>query len=329
MGLSACPAGTLRLPIAASTLAKLPTPSTPHPLRLSRRRGGERVAIGVLRLCAFLTVATTAVIVGVLVTDAIRFFRVVGVVEFLTGTEWTALFTNPKFGVLPLLSGTVLVAAGAMVIALPLGVATAIYLSEYAPRRVRTVLKPTLELLAGIPTVVFGYFALNFVTPHILRPIFGDDTPVFNAAAAAIVVGLMTLPTISSLTEDAFSAVPDSLREAAYGLGAGKRIVALRVIVPAALSGIGAALLLGISRAVGETMAVAIAAGATPNLTWNPLESIQTMTGFIAQVGSGEAPTGSVEYKAIFAVGFTLFIVTLAFNIVSQRVVRRYRQVYQ
>ncbi len=283
----------------------------------------------VLRLCATATVGTTVAIVAVLLADALRFFRAVSVVDFLTGTVWTALFHNPEFGVLPLLSGTVLVAVGALLVATPLGIASAVYLSEYAPRKVRAVVKPTLELLAGIPTVVYGYFALNFVTPHVLRPIFGDDVPVFNAASAAIVVGLMTLPTISSLTEDAFSAVPSSLREGAFGLGAERHTVAFRIVVPAALSGIGSAVLLGVSRAVGETMAVAIAAGSTPTLTLNPLQSIQTMTGFIAQVGSGDAPTGSIEYKSIFAVGLMLFAVTFAFNTLSRSLVRRHRQVYQ
>ncbi|MBI2169316.1 MAG: phosphate ABC transporter permease subunit PstC, partial [Actinobacteria bacterium] len=232
------------------------------------------------------------------------------------------------FGVLPLLAGTALITAGAILVGLPLGLATAVYLSEYATRRVRAVLKPVLEVLAGIPTVVFGYFALNLVTPTILRPVFGDSVFIFNAASGGIVVGLMVLPTITSLSEDAMAAVPRSLRAAAYALGARRRTVALRVVIPAALSGIASATILGIARAVGETMAVTIAAGATPNLTWNPLESIQTMTAFIAQVASGDAPTGSVEYQAIFAVGLALFVITLALNSVSHRLVRRYRQAY-
>lgn len=300
-----------------------------HPFARRRVRWGEMAAVFAVRMCALATVATTIAIIGVLTIDAIRFFQDVSIISFLTGTKWSALFSNPEFGVLPLLAGSGMIALGSMFIALPLGLASAIYLSEYAPRRVRAVIKPVLELLAGIPTVVFGYFALEFVTPHVLRPIFGDEVFIFNAASGAIVVGLMVLPMIASLSEDALAAVPVSLREAAYGLGAGKRVVALRVVVPAALSGIGSAVLLGIARAIGETMAVAIAAGSTPVLTWNPLKSIQTMTAFISQVAGGDAPTGSIEYKSIFAVGLTLFAVTLAFNMVSQRIVRRYRQVYQ
>ena len=309
--------------------ATLPREPRVEPLRRRRRRPGEFIVGWVLRLCALVTVATTAAIVFALLRDALAFFGEVSIVTFLTGTEWSALFADAEFGVLPLLSGSAQIAAGSVLVALPLGLASAVYLSEYAPRRVRQVLKPALEILAGIPTVVFGYFALNFVTPHLLKPIFGSSLFIYNAASAAIVVGLMVLPTITSLSEDAMSAVPRSLREAAYGLGARKRTVAGRVVVPAALSGIASATILGISRAVGETMAVTIAAGATPNLTLDPRESIQTMTAFIAQVAQGDAPTGSVEYKAIFAVGLTLFLITFALNALSIRLVRRFRQVYQ
>ena len=302
--------------------------STAHPLARRRSIAGERIVVWLLRLAALVTMATTAAIIVALLRDALAFFGDVSVVDFFTGTEWTALFSHGKFGVLPLAAGTGLVTVGAILVALPLGLATAVFLSEYAPRRVRAVLKPLLEVLAGIPTVVFGYFAVTFVTPQLLKPLFGNDVFVFNAASAAIVVGIMVLPTITSLSEDAMPAVPASLREAAYGLGARKRTVALRVVVPSALSGIAAATILGISRVIGETMAVAIAAGSTPNLTWDPRQSIQTMTAFIAQVASGDAPRGSIEYESIFAVGLTLFAVTFALNSISQRVVRRFRQVY-
>src|SRR5690606_17464143 len=229
------------------------------------------------------------------------------------------------FGVLPLLAGSFLVAIGAAVIALPVGLASAIYLSEYAPPRVRAILKPALEILAGVPTVVFGYFALTFVTP-LLREIW-PQTNIFNAASASIVVGIMIIPLVASLSEDAMSAVPRSLREGAYALGATKFEVATRTVVPAALSGIIASFILAISRAIGETMAVVIAAGNTPNLTINPLESIQTMTAYIVQISLGEAPVGSIEYRTLFAVGLTLFIVTLLMNVLSIFVLRRFREV--
>jgi len=221
-------------------------------------------------------------------------------------------------------------AAGALVVGLPLGLATAIYLSEYAGTRVRAVVKPVLEILAGIPTVVVGFFALNFVTPILLRPLFGDARVfIFNAAAGAIAVGLMIVPIIASISEDAMRAVPHSLREAAFGMGATRRVVSLRVVVPAALSGIAASVILGLSRAVGETMAVTIAAGNTPNLTTNFFESIQTLTAYIAQTVSGEAAAGTTRYQSLFAVGATLFVITLAMNLLSVRLVRRYRQAYQ
>jgi phosphate transport system permease protein len=235
-----------------------------------------------------------------------------------------------QYGVLPLLNGTAMIAIGSLVVGLPLGVSTAIYLSEYASDRVRGYLKPTLEVLAGIPTVVVGYFALQFITPDLLRPIFGrEDVFIFNAAAGSIAVGLMIVPIIASISEDAMRAVPNSLREAAYGLGSTKRQVSLRVVVPAALSGIAASVILGISRAVGETMAVTIAAGNTPKITWNFFESIQTLTASIAQTVQGEAATGTVRYNALFALGLTLFVITLVMNIISARIVRRYRQVYE
>ena len=263
----------------------------------------------------------------VLIEESIGFFREVGLVEFLTGTRWAPLFSDQAFGILPLLNGTLLIAVGASLVALPVGLLSAIYLSEYASTRVRKVVKPVLEVLAGIPTVVYGYFALTFVTP-ILR-FFFPETGIFNAASGAIVVGIMIIPMVSSLSEDALSAVPRGLREAAYGLGATKLEVSTRVVVPAALSGIVASFILAISRAIGETMAVTLAAGATPQMTISLLESIQTMTAFIVQVSLGETPHGTLEYRTIFAVGLVLFLVTLAMNMLSQRVTRHFREVYE
>ena len=296
------------------------------------RRTGERVIIGALFACAVLSIAVTVGIVAVLVVDAFEFFRESSLVEFLTGTVWApgqGSGEGGRYGVLPLINGTLMIGIGATVVGLPLGVLTAIYLSEYASPRVRGVLKPTLEILAGIPTVIVGYFALQFVTPSLLRPIFGEDRVfVFNAAAGSIAVGLMILPIIASISEDAMRAVPSSLREAAFGLGASRRQVSLRVVVPAALSGISASVILAFSRAVGETMAVTIAAGNSPKLTLNFFTSIQTLTASIAQTVSGEAAAGTVRYNALFALGMMLFVITLAMNLISARIVRRFRQVY-
>jgi phosphate transport system permease protein len=295
--------------------------------RLARHR--KERAIGVL-LAAFsgVSILTTVGIVFVLVTESIGFFRHVSPIAFLTGTKWTPLFVaDQHFGILPLLTGSLLISLGAAVVALPLGLAAAIYLSEYAPGRVRGILKPVLEVLAGVPTVVYGYFALQFVTP-LLRHVF-PDMGIYNALSPAIVMGIMIMPLVSSLSEDALSAVPRSLREGAYALGATKFEVATRTVMPAALSGIVASFILAISRAIGETMIVTIAAGAQARLTLNPLESVQTMTAYIAQTASGEAAHGSVEYQTIFAVGLSLFAITLLMNIVSNIVLRRYREVYE
>ncbi len=291
-----------------------------------RRRPGEAVIEVVLAACGIASILTTAAIVWTLTRTGLSFFRTVGVLDFLTGTEWAPKGAPQRFGVLPLLAGTTLVSVVALVVAVPLGLAAATYLSEYAGPRLRRYLKPMLEVLAGIPTVVYGYFALQFVTP-LLRALF-PGIEVFNALSAGLVMGIMIIPTVASLSEDAMRAVPQSLREGAFGLGAGRRRVAVRVVVPAALSGIAASVLLGISRAIGETMIVAIAAGSTPNLTANPLESIQTMTGYIAQVALGDSQAGTVDYNSIFAVGCTLFVLTLALSLTSQRFVRRFRQVY-
>jgi phosphate transport system permease protein len=301
-----------------------------EPARLGHDRTRElkETAIGwLLFACAGLSTLVTAGIVFVLLRETITFFAEVSIVEFFTDTRWTPQFQEKHFGVLPLMAGSLLIAAGAAVVAVPTGVLTAIYLSEYARERTRAILKPTLEVLAGIPTVVYGYFALTFVTPLIRRVL--PDTDIFNAASAAIVVGIMIIPTISSLSEDALRAVPRPLREAAFGLGATKLEVSLRVVLPAALSGVIASFILGVSRAIGETMAVAIAAGNLAQLTLNPLESIQTMTAFIVQVSLGDTPQGTIVYQTLFAVAFTLFLITLAMNVLSQWVMGRFREAYE
>jgi phosphate transport system permease protein len=284
------------------------------------------VRIG-LFLCALLSVLTTIGIVAVLLTESAAFFDEVSVIEFLFGTEWAPLFDPAHFGVLPLVCGTFLIVAGAALLAIPLGVGSAIYLSEYASPRARRVLKPTLEVLAGIPTVVYGYLALTLITPILTW--FFPSTNVYNAASGAIVVGIMVLPMITSLCDDAIQAVPNALRDGAYALGATRFEVVVRVAVPAAMSGIIASFVLAISRAIGETMAVTLAAGATPNMTLNPLESIQTMTAYIVQVGMGDAPAGTVAYRSIFVVGALLFSITLVTNMIANLVIRRYREVYE
>ena len=287
----------------------------------------ERGIASILFLSTFLSVLVTAGIVAVLLAEAITFFADVSVFEFITGTRWTPLFSSKQFGVLALVAGTTLTAVMAMVVALPLGLLSAIYLSEYAPNSVRKVVKPILEVLAGIPTVVYGYFALLFVTP-ILRSISGDIA-VFNAMSASIVMGIMILPMVSSLSEDAMRSVPRNLREGAYALGSTKLEVSTLVVVPAALSGIVSAFILAVSRAIGETMIVTIAAGQNPTFTLNPLVPIETMTAYIVQVSQGDAPAGSIEYKTIFAVALLLFTITLLMNLLSQFVVSRFREEYE
>ncbi len=283
---------------------------------------------GVLFLCALVSVLTTAGIIWILFTESFTFFRQVSPADFYLGTRWTPLLEPRNFGVLPLVCGTFLVAGGALLVAMPVGLAAALYLSEYAPPLARNVAKPVLEVLAGIPTVVYGFFALTFITPHILRPIL-PETEVFNAASAAIVVGVMIIPTIASLCDDAFRAVPRTLREAAYAVSATRLEVSTRVVLPAGMSGVIAAVLLAFARAIGETMAVTMAAGVTAKLTLNPLTSIQTMTAYIVQVSLGDTPAGSIAYQTIFAVGMTLFLITLTFNLLAQRVMRRFREAYQ
>ncbi len=297
---------------------------------LKHRRGryaGEYVIQAVLFACAALSIVTTVAIIWLLSFQTIEFFTEVSIVEYATGTTWNALILPRSFGVLPLVWGTLMVAAIAGALALPVGLGAAIYLSEYANTRVRAVLKPLLEILAGIPTIVYGYFAVSFVTP-LLQRLYGD-AEFFNAASAGIVVGIMVIPMVSSLSEDAMSAVPDGLREGAYGLGSTRFDVSTRVVVPAALSGIIASFILALSRAIGETMAVVLAAGSTPNLSANPFEGFQTMTAYIVQVALGDAPSGTLEYRSLFAVGMTLFLMTLAMNLVSQVLLRKFRDVYQ
>jgi phosphate transport system permease protein len=279
-----------------------------------------------LFLCALLSVGTTVGIIAVLALETAAFLREVPITDFLFGTEWTPLFSSPSFGVLPLVAGTTLVSLIAMLVALPMGLLSAIYLSEYANSRVRRVLKPILELLAGVPTVVYGYFALLFVTPLLQQVI--PELAGFNALGPGIVMGIMILPLVSSLSEDAMRAVPNGLREGSYALGATKMQTSLRVVVPAAFSGITAAFILAVSRAVGETMIVAIAAGQQPRLTWNPLVQIETMTAYIVQVSLGDTPQGTLEYRTIFAVGMLLFVGTFGLNLLSAWLRQRYREEY-
>ncbi len=276
--------------------------------------------------CASVSILTTIGILVTLLYQGYGFFNEVSPWEFLTGTRWTPILKPRSYGVLPLVSGTLLVTVIAAMVALPVGLMTAIFLSEYAADNVRRIIKPILEILAGIPTVVYGYFALTFVTP-LLQNIF-NDLLVFNALSAGIVMGVMIIPMVSSLSEDAMISVPRNLREAAYALGATRYEVSLRVVVPAALSGIIAAFIIAISRAIGETMLVTIAAGATPRMALNPLEGVQTMTAYIVQLSLGEAPVGSLEYNTIFAVGLVLFCMTLLMNLLGFWIVRRFREAY-
>jgi phosphate transport system permease protein len=307
--------------------ALAPVPSVAALLRGSRRRWHEEGIKGVLFLCALLSVVVTLSIVIVLATETARFFAHVPVWDFLFGRRWTPLLEPRSFGVLPLVGGTMLIVAGAGLIGVPIGLASAVHLSEYASARARSIIKPVLEILAGIPTVVYGYFALTFITP-LLRGVV-PSTGVFNAASASIVVGIMILPMVASLCDDALRAVPDALRQGAYAVGATPFEVSTRIVIPGALSGIMASFVLAMSRAVGETMAVTIAAGATPNLTLNPLESVQTMTAYIVQVSLGDTPAGTVEYQTIFAVGALLFLITLAANVGAHRILKRFREVYE
>ncbi|MBD2871571.1 phosphate ABC transporter permease subunit PstC [Paenibacillus sp. IB182493] len=279
-----------------------------------------------LFLCASVSVLTTIGIVITLITETYQFFQKIPIFDFLFGTKWSPLIPPKSFGVLPLLSGTLMITFIACLVAIPIGLASAIYLSEYAPKKVRKVIKPILEVLAGVPTIVYGYFALSLITP-LIQKVF-DSAGVFNALSAGIVVGIMIIPMVCSLSEDAMSAVPRSLRDGAYALGATRLEVALRIVVPAAFSGIVASAVLAFSRAIGETMIVTVAAGSTPNMTVNPLDSIQTMTAYIVQVSLGDTPHGTVEYGSIFAVGMTLFVITFLLNILAQFIARKFREEY-
>jgi phosphate transport system permease protein len=292
-----------------------------------RKRWGEVIVKGLLALCALVSVATTLGIVVALFLPAFQFFQEVNFLDYITGTEWAPLFLQANFGVLPLIAGTLSVTFWACLVAIPFGLGAAIFLSEYARPRTRKILKPALELLAGIPTVVFGYFALTFVTP-LLRDL-GIHVEIFNALSAGLVMGVMIIPTVASLSEDAMTAVPRDLRDGAYALGSNKLQVSTRIVVPAAVSGIVAAFVLGISRAIGETMIALLAAGQQPNLTFDPRQAVETMAAFIAATGAGDVPTGSLEYKTIFAVGATLFAMTLVVNAVAIRLVRRFREAYE
>lgn len=295
--------------------------------RADHRRWFETVIYIFLWVCAAVSVLTTIGIVAVLLVEALPFFGEVSPWDFFTGTRWTPLIKPQHFGILPLFCGTLLVTVGAICVALPIGLGTAIYLSEYASPRVRETVKPVLEVLAGIPSVVYGVMAVTTISP-LVRKVF-DSESIFNALSASIVVGFMILPMIVSLSEDVIRSVPRALREAAYALGATKFDVTVRVVVPAALSGIVASVLLAISRAIGETMAVSLAAGATPQMTFNPLDSVQTMTAYIVQVIAGDTPAGSIEYRSIFAVGLTLFFITMLLNVLAQWILNRMREQYE
>jgi phosphate transport system permease protein len=315
----------------------IPPPVEDLDLYQRRDRNIKESAIGyALLFCAFISVLTTVAIVYVLASETVSFFGKASIGEFLFGKtlengsyscSWTPQFADKAFCVWPTVNGTIMVALIAMLVATPLGLATAVYLSEYASPKVGKILRPIIELLAGVPTVVYGYFALTFITPILSKIIPGLNG--FNALSAGLIMGVMVIPTIASISTDAMLAVPRALREAAYGLGSTKKEVATKIVFPAALSGICAAIILGISRAVGETMIVAIAAGQRPTLTLDPRETVGTMTAYIAQVAKGDSRVGSVEYEALFAVGMTLFLITLLLNIISKQISKRFQETYE
>jgi phosphate transport system permease protein len=310
---------------ASATATTRATPA----LGVARRRWSEDAIKALLILAALISILTTTGIVISLARETVVFFGEVGVVDFLFGSDWSPVIKPQSFGVLPLVSGTLLITGVCLVVAVPLGLGSAIYLSEYAHRRVRKVVKPVLETLAGVPTIVFGYFALTFFTPNFLQDFLNMEVNVFNALSAGLIMGFMVMPTIASVAEDAMSAVPASLREGSFGLGANRLQTSLRVVFPAALSGIVAAIVLGASRAIGETMIVLVAAGQIAALTADVRDPMYTMTSYIAAMGKGDLATGSIEYKTIFAVGMLLFVITLLLNLVAIRFVRKYRQVYE
>ena len=294
--------------------------------RIPTRRLRERVIEAALFLSALSSVGITVGIVGILLYESFVFFKQVSLIDFLTDTQWTVLFADPHYGIMPLVTGTVVTSAVALGVALPLGTVIAIYLSEYASTKVREIIKPALEMLSAVPTVVFGYFALLSVTPLLQR--FLPNLPGFNMLAAGIVIGIMIIPYVSSLSEDAMKAVPVHIREGSYAMGATRLQTALRVLLPSALSGIASAYVLGYSRAVGETMVVAIAAGQQPNLTLNPMEPAATITAYIVQVSLGDLPHGSVAYQSIFAAGLTLMLMTLVFNVAGYLLRKKFREIY-
>lgn len=290
------------------------------------RKGEKFIERGLMGVSA-LTVAVTAMIVVLLFTETFQFFKEVSIVEFFTGTKWTPTLRPQHFGILPLVTGTLMIAIGSSIISLPIGLGSAIYLSEYANPSVRKVIKPLLELLAGVPSIVYGFFALTTITPFLQMIL--PNTEVFNAASASIAVGIMTIPMVASLSEDAMMAVPDSIRKGAYALGATKFEVSTKVIIPATISSIASAFVLAVSRAIGETMIVAIAAGQNPTMSLNPLHSIQTMTGFMVNLALGDIQQGTLEFKTIFAVGALLFTMTLLMNLVARAIVKKFQEVYQ
>ena len=316
---------------ASDIAASGPAASKPR-LEAASPRYGEKITIALLAACAAISVITTTAIVVSLLVPSVEFFGDVPIKDFLFGTDWGPTFTPPTFGVLPIVVGTLSITLWSLVFAIPIGIASALYLSEYASRRARRIVKPVLEVLAGVPTVAFGFFALVFITPQIQKfwPGFlGDEPGIFSALAGGLSIGLLIVPIIATVSEDAMSAVPNGLREGAYALGATKSKVAARVVLPAALSGVVAGIILAASRAIGETMVVLLAAGNTPNLTLNPTEPIQAMTAFIATTATGDIATGSITYKTVFAVAMLLFVMTLLMNVLSIRIVRRYREVYE
>jgi phosphate transport system permease protein len=312
---------------SSSTAAGSPSGAGLQPVSLKgRSRPGEAVIKACLFVAAMISVVTTVGIIVTLLRPSLEFFGQVDVVGFLTGTEWSP--SAGEFGVLPLVKATFMITLIALVVAVPLGLGAAMYLSEYASKRVRKFFKPVLELLAGVPSVVYGFFALAFVTPTLLQGFLQLDVNFTNALAAGLVLGVMIIPTVASLAEDAMSSVPLALRQGSLAMGANRMQTTLRVVFPAALSGIAAAVVLGLSRAVGETMIVALAAGALTNMSFNPKDGMQAMTGYMAQTAGGENPVGSLEYDTLFAVGLTLFVITLVINMISIRLVRRFRQEY-
>jgi phosphate transport system permease protein len=317
---------------ASDIAASGPAAFTKPRLEAASPRYGERAIYYALAACAAISVITTTAIVVSLLVPSIEFFGEVSPGDFFFGTDWGPTFTPPTFGVLPIVVGTLSITFWSLLFAIPIGLGAAVYLSEYAGRRTRKIVKPILEVLAGVPTVAFGFFALAVVTPAIqsIWPGFlGGEPGIFNVLAGGLAVGLLIVPIIASVSEDAMSAVPDGLRDGAYALGATKAKVATKVVFPAALSGIVASIILAASRAIGETMVVLLAVGNTPNLTFNPTESIQAMTAFIATTATGDIATGTITYKTVFAVALLLFAMTLIMNLLSIRLVRKYREVYE